>query len=159
MNMLAVSNTSMENCNGDHTASHAADHSVLRLVLGPLETQVMEVLWACGECRAREVMQRMDRSLAYTTIMSTLDRLFRKNLVSRRLCDRAYIYAPLISCQEWIDRVARDVVAKLLAGPRASREALVACLLEAAGDQEDLLLGVIERRVRRPSRKLNDQVV
>ena len=157
--MLAVSNTSMENRTGDHTASHTADHSVLRLVLGPLETQVMEVLWACGECRAREVMQRMDRSLAYTTIMSTLDRLFRKNLVSRRLRDRAYIYSPLIGCQEWIDKVARDVVAKLLAGPQASREALVACLLEAAGDQEDLLLRMIERRVRQPSRKLNDQVV
>jgi predicted transcriptional regulator len=149
--MLAVSNTSMENHIKDHTASRTADHSVLRLVLGPLEAQVMEVLWACGECRARDVMERLDRNLAYTTIMSTLDRLFRKDLVSRRLCDRAYIYSPLISSQEWIDRVARDVVAKLLAGPRTSREALVACLLEAAGDQEDLLLRVIERKVRQPS--------
>ena len=142
------------------TRARMPDHTVLAAsILGPLETQVMEVLWACGECRVREVMERLDRNLAYTTIMSTLDRLFRKNLVSRRLCDRAYIYSPRITCQEWKDKVARDVVAKLLAGPQASREALVACLLEAAGDQEDLLLGVIERRVRRPSRKLNDQVV
>jgi predicted transcriptional regulator len=139
MNMLAECNT------------RTADHTVLRLVLGPLETQVMEVLWACGECRAREVMERLDRNLAYTTIMSTLDRLFRKNLVSRRLCDRAYIYSPLITCQEWIDRVARDVVAKLLAGPQTSREVLVACLLEAAGDREDLILREIERRFREPS--------
>ncbi len=131
--------------------TRTADHTVLRLVLGPLETQVMEVLWACGECRAREVMERLDRNLAYTTIMSTLDRLFRKNLVSRRLCDRAYIYSPLITCQEWIDRVARDVVAKLLAGPQTSREVLVACLLEAAGDREDLILREIERRFREPS--------
>ena len=145
--MLAVSNESAQR----HAVNHTADHTVLRLVLGPLETRVMEVLWACGECRARDVMERLDRDLAYTTIMSTLDRLFRKDLLSRRLCDRAYVYSPLITRQGWIDKVARDVVAKLLAGPQSSREALVACLLEAAGDQEELLLRMIEGKVRRPS--------
>jgi len=118
------------------------------LILGPLETQVMEVLWACGECRVREVVKRLDRNMAYTTVMSTLDRLFRKNLVSRRMCDRAYFYSPLVTCQEWKDKVARDVVAKLLAGPLASREALVACLLEAVSQQDALLLREIEKWMR-----------
>jgi len=125
-----------------------ASHTVLRLILGPLETQVMEVLWACGECRVREVVKRLDRNMAYTTVMSTLDRLFRKNLVSRRMCDRAYFYSPLVTCQEWKDKVARDVVAKLLAGPLASREALVACLLEAVSQQDALLLREIEKWMR-----------
>ncbi len=137
--MLPGSNTS--------TASHA----VLRLILGPLETQVMEILWTCGECRVREVTKRLNRDMAYTTIMTTLDRLFRKDLVSRRMCDRAYIYSPRVTCQEWKERVARDVVAKLLAGPNTSREVLIACLLEAVSHQDALLLRELEKRIRRTS--------
>ena len=128
-----------------------ASHTVLRLILGPLETQVMEVLWACGECRVREVVKRLDRNMAYTTVMSTLDRLFRKNLVSRRMCDRAYFYSPLVTCQEWKDKVARDVVAKLLAGPQTSRDVLIPCLLEAVAGQDALLLREIEKTIRQTS--------
>jgi predicted transcriptional regulator len=125
--------------------SMVVDHTFLRLILGPLETQVMEVLWERGECNVREVITRMDRSLAYTTVMTTLDRLFRKNLVKRRLLKRAYLYSPCMSCQQWKDQVVRDVVAKLLAGPQTSREVLLACLLEVAGQQDELLLREFEK--------------
>lgn len=123
-------------------------HTVLRLILGPLEAQVMEVLWANGKCTVREVVERLGRSIAYTTVMTTLDRLYRKNLVTRRMRGRAYLYAPRVTCQEWKEQVARDVVAKLLAGPDASREALLACLLETVAQQDAVLLEEIEKRVR-----------
>jgi len=122
-----------------------ASHTVLRLILGPLETQVMEVLWANGACRVREVIRKLNRKIAYTTVVSTLDRLFKKNLVSRQMRDRGYLYSPRVSCQEWTNKVARDVVAKLLAGPQTSREMLIACLLEAVVQQEALLLRGIEK--------------
>ena len=114
--------------------------SVLSVLLGSLEAQVMEVLWTRGECKVREVMRTLDRDLAYTTVMTTLDRLFRKKLLDRRKSGRAYIYSPRVTCQEWKDKMARDVVARLLAGPQSSREALIACLLEAVGTQDGLLL-------------------
>ena len=123
-------------------------HTVLRLILGPLETQVMEVLWANGECRVREVIKKLNRKIAYTTVVSTLDRLFKKNLVSRQMRDRVYLYTPRVSRQEWTNKVARDVVAKLLAGPRSSREVLIACLLEAVVQQEGLLLREIKEDLR-----------
>ena len=84
--------------------------SVLSALLGSLEAEVMEVLWTRGECKVREVMRTLDRDLAYTTVMTTLDRLFRKKLLDRRKSGRAYIYSPRITCQEWKDKVARDVV-------------------------------------------------
>jgi predicted transcriptional regulator len=109
----------------------------------------MEVLWACGECRVREVIQRLNRTIAYTTVMTTMDRLLRKGLVSRRRHrGRAYFYSPRVTCKEWKDQVARDVVAKLLAGPQVSREVLIDCLLEAAAEQDASLLAEIEKRIR-----------
>ena len=125
----------------------AVSHTVLRLILGPLEAQVMEVLWASGECRVRDVIKKLNRNIAYTTVVSTLDRLFKKNLVSRQMRDRVYLYSPRVSCQEWTNKVARDVVAKLLAGPQSSREVLIACLLEAVVQQEGLLLREIEKNL------------
>jgi len=115
-------------------------HTVLRLILGPLETEVMEILWMNGECRVREVVRRLHREIAYTTVMTTLDRLFKKNLVRRRICDRAYFYSARVTCQQWRERMVHDVVAKLLAGPKATRELLLSALLEAIQNQDSQLL-------------------
>ncbi len=119
-------------------------HTALRLILGPLETRVMEVLWECNECCVRQVLSRLNQKFAYTTIMSTLDRLYKKKFANRRKCGRAYIYSARVSCQEWKDIVARDVAATLLAGSHSSREVLIDCLLEAVRLQEPELLEDIE---------------
>jgi len=129
--------------------STTPSHTVLRLVLGPLETRVMEVLWADGHSSVRDVVKRLDPDMAYTTIMTTLDRLYRKHLVHRRKRKRAYIYWPRVTAEYWKNQVARDVVAKLLAGPDSSRKVLLACLLETVAQQDALLLDEIER-VRNP---------
>jgi predicted transcriptional regulator len=124
-------------------------HTVLRLIPGRLEIQVMEDLWAHGEVTVRDVVNRLDRPRAYTTIMTTLDRLYRKNMVRRRVLDRAYLYSPCLSRQDWKYEVARSVVEKLLAGSQTSRDLLLACLLEAAGQQEARLLSELKRRIRK----------
>ncbi len=71
-----------------------------------------------------------------------------ENLVSRRMCGRAYIYSPRVTSQEWTDKVACDVVAKLVAGPNTSREILAACPPEAVGRQDVLLPQELEKRIR-----------
>ncbi len=121
------------------------DRSVPPATLGPLETQAMEILWTCGECRVRDVMNALGRDLAYTTVMTTLDRLFHKNLVSRRKRARAYVYSPRITCQEWKDAVTRDLLDKLMAGPQVSREVLIECLMKAVGQQDATLADEIAR--------------
>ena len=69
--------------------------------LGPLEVAVMEILWTRGESNVREVVARLGRPLAYTTVMTTLDRLFKKGLLGRRKSDRAFLYLPSLSRREW----------------------------------------------------------
>jgi predicted transcriptional regulator len=125
-----------------------ASYTVLRLILGPLETEVMEVLWTHGESRVREVAQGLGRQIAYTTVMTTLDRLFKKKLVYRKMCDRAYLYSPRVTCQQRRETVVRAVVAKLLAGPQTSRELLLDSLLEAVNQQEPRLLMEVEKKLR-----------
>ena len=51
--------------------------------LGSLEFELMEVLWSHGESSVRDVVSKLSRPLAYTTVMTTLDRLFKKGLLDR----------------------------------------------------------------------------
>ncbi len=115
----------------------------------------MEILWTRGKCNVRDVKKALDRDLAYTTVMTTLDRLFKKKFVSRRKHSRAYIYAPLLTCQEWKDAAARDLVDKLMAGPKVSRELLIECLMEVVSKEDVSLLEDIARMARNKSLPLH----
>src|ERR1035438_2551616 len=99
--------------------------------LGPLEVAVMEILWAHGESNVRDVVDKLDRPLAYTTIMTTLDRLYKKRLLLRQKVERAFYYSPLLTRSEWDQKRAGDFVAGFLATPEPSRELLISCLVEA----------------------------
>ncbi len=70
--------------------------------LGPLERQVMAVLWDAESARTvREVLQRINEGrsqpLAYTTVMTTLARLSRKGFVGRARDGRGYRYGAAVS--------------------------------------------------------------
>lgn len=73
----------------------------------PLELECLKALWATGEASVRAVQQHLEprKKLAYTTVMTLLDRLARKGGVSRRKNGRAFLYAPLVD-QETLRRKA-----------------------------------------------------
>jgi predicted transcriptional regulator len=122
--------------------------------LGPLEATVMEILWARGESNVREVVDRVDRPLAYTTVMTTLDRLFKKNLLARRKLDRAFLYSPTLNRTEWGQRRAGDFVAGFLSAHEPSRDLLISCLVEAVGRHDEALLDELERKIQRRRQEL-----
>jgi len=126
-----------------------------QLLLGPLELQVMEVLWGAGESSVREVVEQLDRKLAYTTVMTTLDRLFKKGLLVRQKSERAFLYTPRLSHQEWERQRAGDLVAGLLAGSQPSRELLLSSLVDAVGRHDMNLLEQLEEKIRRKRRELS----
>jgi predicted transcriptional regulator len=101
--------------------------------LGHLESKVMEILWARGESTVRDVVDRLTRPLAYTTVMTTLDRLFKKGLLDRRKEDRAFYYVAQYSRNEWETKRA---------------DTLISCLVESAGSQDTALLEDLESRIR-----------
>lgn len=126
-----------------------------RLMLGPLEIHVMEVLWDNGESSVRDVVDKLNNKLAYTTVMTTLDRLFKKGLLDRQKSERAFLYSARLSSQEWERRRAGDLVAGFLAGPEPSRDLLLSSLVDAVGQHDAMLLDELEEKIRRKREELN----
>src|SRR5690349_1303323 len=68
--------------------------------LGPLEQRLLEALWACGTATVRELLDSGYDDLAYTTVMTTLDRLYKKDVLTREAEGRAFRYAPRFTREE-----------------------------------------------------------
>jgi predicted transcriptional regulator len=126
-----------------------------QLLLGPLEFQVMEVLWTVGECSVRDVVERLERKPAYTTVMTTLDRLFKKGLLVRQKSERAFLYTTRLSHLDWERQRAGDLVAGLLAGSQPSRELLLSSLIDAVGLHDVTLLEQLEEKIRSKRKELS----
>jgi predicted transcriptional regulator len=65
----------------------------------PLELACLTALWALGQGSVKDVRQAVAQShpLAYTTVMTVLDRLARRGLIERTKVGRAFVYAPAVS--------------------------------------------------------------
>jgi len=87
----------------------------------------MERLWDLGEAPVREVLERLNagarKPLAYTTVMTILQRLDRKGVVTRRREGRMHVYAPVWSREEYREARAQVEVDDLVA--RFGESALV----------------------------------
>ncbi len=84
----------------------------------PLELECLKCLWLLGEGQVRDVQQALapERKLAYTTVMTVLDRLVRKGAVSRRKAGRAFVYQPVLS-RETLRRLAvKQLLESLFSG-------------------------------------------
>jgi predicted transcriptional regulator len=127
------------------------------VALGHLESTVMEILWNRGESSVHDVTQQLERSLAYTTIMTTLDRLFKKGLLNRRKIERAFLYAPRLSRVEWEQKRTGEFVAAFLSRPQPAGDLLISCLVEAVGERDEALLDELERKIKLKRKELRNK--
>jgi len=80
--------------------------------LGPLERQVMTILWdSTAELSTREVLERTGQPLAYTTVATVLGNLARKGLVERVPAGRSFNFRPLVSRSEYTAGVMSEALA------------------------------------------------
>lgn len=98
----------------------------------------MDVLWAHAPLSVREVKAKLGGSRqAYTTVMTTLDRLYRKGLLARTKNGQAFVYQPAIDRAEFQRRVVQAALTPLL--EQAPGPVLAAFVDVAAGsDTENL---------------------
>jgi predicted transcriptional regulator len=121
--------------------------------LGPLEESVLEQVWRSGrEVSVREMAAALPRPLAYTTVMTTLDRLYRKGFLLRRKEGRAFLYAPRTSREQFTAGFLRRWLDRL--GGRGEMRPLLASLVDAVGEHDAALLPELQRLVRERERVL-----
>lgn len=130
------------------------DDPTQQFSLGRLESDLMHILWSRGGSNVRDVVQQLDRPLAYTTVMTTLDRLYKKGLLDRYRQDRAFVYSPRLSQQDWERRQAESIAARFLAGAPASRDLLLSSFLDVVGENDAVLLDALEKKIRKKRKEL-----
>ncbi|MBB3663613.1 MULTISPECIES: BlaI/MecI/CopY family transcriptional regulator [Prauserella salsuginis group] len=80
---------------------------------GELETVVMDRIWDSGDTvTVRDVFEglKTTREIAYTTVMSTMDNLYRKGWLDRDRQGKAYLYWPALSREEYSARLMREAM-------------------------------------------------
>jgi BlaI family penicillinase repressor len=132
-------------------------HDLVRGALGKLEREVLGEVWRRGETSVREVHREFEDRVAYTTLMTTLDRLYKKGLLSRRKSGRAFLYSSRISPEEFEQGVAEDVIDGLLGRSIESAEPILACFVEAVSERELELLDELDRLVQDKRRRLTSK--
>ena len=125
-----------------------SSHEILENRLGVLEREVMAVLWTVGEISVREACARLDPSVAYTTVMTTMDRLFKKRLLGRRKVGRAFVYSAAATRDEMEGAVATELVQSLLQRHGGEPLPILSSLVDAVSDRDRALLDELERLIR-----------
>jgi predicted transcriptional regulator len=121
--------------------------------LGPLERQMLETLWSRGSATVRELLEDEKVTQAYTTVMTTLDRLYKKQLLDRVSEGRAFRYSPRQSADE-LRRVAAVEGIRQLVGSGEASALPLSYLVEALSTHDAQLLDELQVLVERKRREL-----
>ena len=116
--------------------------------LGDLERKVMVEVRRRGESNVNAVNRGMGDAYAYTTVMTTLDRLYKKGLLERRKDGRAFLYTAKYSVEELERSMAEDIIGRLFETSTGRVEPVLACIVDSVSERDMLLLDELERLVK-----------
>ena len=127
---------------------HPAAPAMPGTTLGRREREVLAVLRELGSATVQQVAARLDAALAYTTVMTTLDRLFRKGLLEREKVNRAFLYSPGLSARDLEEQRAAHLIRRFFSESDSRSDILVSCLVDAVHDYDTDLLDQLESTIR-----------
>jgi predicted transcriptional regulator len=122
-------------------------HAGLAQTLGPLELRVLEELWSRGTATVRDIVRAFP-GVAYTTLMTTADRLFRKGLLARERQGRAFCYRPRWTRDELDLRLASSTMTTMLADNPQTLRPLISMFVEEVSRRDQSMLDELERLIR-----------
>ena len=132
-----------------------SSRELLERSLGALEREVMQLAWARPEITVRECCEHLGSDIAYTTVMTTMDRLFKKGLLARRKEGRAFVYRAAATKVEVEEAVASELVQSLFQRDGSEPLPILSFLVDAVSDKDRALLEELERLVREKRRALD----
>ncbi|WP_417375532.1 BlaI/MecI/CopY family transcriptional regulator [Gimesia maris] len=88
-----------------------------KLHLTKCELEVMDVVWRKGRATVQDVVDSLERPLAYTTVMTTLKILDeQRDVLRKKKQGRAYVYEPAVSREQISSSMAADLTQRLFGG-------------------------------------------
>lgn len=125
--------------------------------LGTLERSTLEEVWRQKEVNVRDVVRAFDDRFAYTTVMTTLDRLYKKGYLERKKVERAYVYSAVMSDEQLQTGIVNDVLTGLMEGATRNVEPVLACIVDAVSDKDRELLDDLERLIKAKKAALGER--
>jgi predicted transcriptional regulator len=122
---------------------------------GELEAEVMKRLWArSAPTTVREIVDELqrERPIAYTTVMTVMDNLFKKDWLHRHLDGRAYRYEPATTREQYSAELMRDAL-----DTSGDRTAALAHFLEQLSPEEARALRDAVREAPQPPTEIQSQ--
>jgi predicted transcriptional regulator len=127
----------------------------LASVFGSLELRVLEALWALDrEASVRDLLDAFPNA-AYTTVMTTMERLHRKGVLDRRRDGRAFLYRAVSSREAMESGLVTHALEPLLRG--GSAQPILSYLVDEVSRHDERLLDELERLVREKRRQQEDR--
>ena len=117
-----------------------------RPYLGELEMAVLEYLWSNGEFDAKGVHAALGkiRGISHNTIQSTLERLFKKKLLTRQKVSYAYVYQTAVARDELMGQMINDVVNSIA---KDNTDGMLAAFVDIAARTDDAHLDRLEQLI------------
>lgn len=124
--------------------------------LGKLESEVMERIWQRGEASVRDLHSDIGPRLAYTTVMTTLDRLFKKGILGRRAEGRAFLYRATLTREQYNQQLTSHLLG-IAADEAGSRTAMLSCFIDYVGATDDRLLDELDELIKAKKKTLGNR--
>ena len=130
---------------------------VASFALGKLERQVLDEAWRRGEVSVRDIYLAFSETIAYTTLMTTLDRLYKKRILDRRKDGRAFLYSPAFSREEFERGIREDVIDGLFEHGADGIQPVLACIVDNLSKRDRELLDELDRLVQDKKNQLRSR--
>jgi predicted transcriptional regulator len=121
--------------------------------LGSLESELIERVWNRGEFSVRDLHLEFTPRLAYTTVMTTLDRLYKKGLLTRRKVGKAFHYAAAFTQKEYQEMLTQHLFGMVLTDG-TNNNAVLSCFVDAVGEADKEMLDKLGQLVKAKRRAL-----
>ncbi len=128
--------------------------SGLASVFGALELRVLEALWRRGTGTVRDLCDDFPAA-AYTTLMTTMERLHKKGVLHRKKSGRAVIYQPVSTRVELESGLITRAIQPLLSSDSA--RPVLSCFVDEVSRQDERLLDELERLVQEKRRQQGER--
>jgi len=125
-------------------------------ILGRLEQEILDVLWSKGDATGKEIFDniRHTREVALTTVLTVLERLANKKLVTKSRGESVYIFKPAYTRDEFASKVSKEMLKSIFEiSTNGASASFVDMLADTDPVELDRLASLIEGKKKEMERK------